>query len=248
MIKRRSIWMCAMALVLTLAGGAAQAGWWGDTVRGSGKTASEIRSVAGFETVNANGSMDVQIKQTGRELVTVSGDDNIVPLIETRVIDKSQGRTLDIRFKPGASIHSVSKVLVVIEVIKLQGVALSGSGDVLIDGVKGDLLEASLSGSGDIRMVAVECKEIKLRLSGSGDATLAGRAGQLGIKISGSGDVRAKSMDAESVSVSIAGSGDAQVAASKALTVSIAGSGDVAYVGNPSVSSSIAGSGSVKKI
>ena len=57
-------------------------------VVGSGKSKEEIRNVSAFDSIELQGSGNVVIEQNGKEGVTVSGDDNIVPLITTTVKDK----------------------------------------------------------------------------------------------------------------------------------------------------------------
>lgn len=213
---------------------------------GSGKPASEPRSVAEFQAVASSGSMDLVVRQ-GAQSVQVEADDNLLPLLETVVENGRHGATLLVRWKKGERIYTRSKVVVTVSTPKLAAVSNSGSGDIRVETFQTPALALSLSGSGDARFDNLSADELTISISGSSDVAGKGRVGKVKIGISGSGDVKLAEMAADDVSVSIAGSGDASVNAARSLQVSIAGSGDVSYTGNPSLKSSVAGSGSINK-
>jgi hypothetical protein len=215
---------------------------------GSGSVATEARAVSDFEAIAISGAMSLEVRQTGKESVTVTADDNLLPLIETVVEDGRSGRTLHIRTRRGESYRSRQPVKVVVEVVRLTSLAMSGSGDTRVETLKTPRLRASLSGSGDLRLTALSTEEFDVGVSGSADVQAAGQATRVKLRIAGSGDAKLGELTAEDVTVSIAGSGDATVHADKALSVMIAGSGDVRYRGAASdVRSKVAGSGGVRK-
>lgn len=194
---------------------------------GSGTVAREARTAGDFQAIELRGDIDLVVRQSGRTAVEVQADDNLLPLLETEVVDGRHGRTLRIGWRRGESVRTRSDAVVTVDVAQLRAVASSGSGDVRID--------------------ALAAPEFALSLAGSGDVSLSGRAERFTLSIAGSGDVAAQALAADEVKVSIAGSGDARVHAERALTVAIAGSGDVVYSGSAAVKSSVAGSGSVRK-
>jgi hypothetical protein len=211
---------------------------------GSGRVATEKRAVSEFEAIAQHGSIDLIVRQTGKEGVEVSAEDNLLPLIETVV----ENRTLQVRFKRGEWARSHRNIRVTVDVIKLNAVAMAGSGDVLIEGVKTPSLKLTLSGSSDAQLRRLDADALELKISGSGDVAADGRARQVKVSIAGSGDAELAGLEADEVSVRIAGSGDANVTANKSLDVSVAGSGDVSYGGMvASVKSSMAGSGSISR-
>jgi len=245
----------AVAAGLVVAGTSAHArddGSWSERfglgqVKGSGKIATERRAASDFRAVHLAGAMKVVIRQSGKEAVEVSADDNLLPMIETKVVTLDGVPTLEIGTKKGASYTTRNRMVVTVDVIDLKSVAISGSGDVVADGIKTGELKLKITGSGDARMNQLDAGAMAVHVAGSGDVALAGKSGRLSISIAGSGDVTTRDLAAEDVSVSIAGSGDARVNARKTLDVSIAGSGDVDYTGDAVVKTSIAGHGSVKK-
>jgi hypothetical protein len=233
-------------LIAVLLAGAALAAQAATT--GSGKAASEARTVSGFTSIVLRGDIDLVVRQAAREAVRVSTDDNLLPLLQTVVETSGDQRSLVIQWPRGDSVRAKSRSVVEVEVVDLGAISTSGSGDVSVESLKTPALAVSVSGSSDARLTKLETAQLRLSVAGSGDVQAAGQAGRLSISIAGSGDVRTRELAADDVSVSIAGSGDASVQANKSLAVSIAGSGDVDYGGSVTLTrSSIAGSGNLRR-
>ena len=240
----------ALGLVAASLCGSAQAWSWnsGERVSGNGDIATEARDTGAFDAVALSGGFNVVIRQGSGNKVEVKADRNLLPYIETRVVDGSKGRTLQIGPKKNTSLSTSNNPSFVIEMPALRGVSVAGSGKIQVEAMRTGGVDADIAGSGDIRFANLDAERLGMRVSGSGDIVAAGRCGNASVAISGSGDVKAADLVAEDVKVTIAGSGDAQVNATKKLNVSIAGSGDVKYAGAPEISSSIAGSGKVRRI
>jgi hypothetical protein len=217
-------------------------------VTGSGTAAREVRAVGDFQAIELHGDFDLVVRQSGRTAVEVSADHNLLPLVETEVIDGRHGRTLRIAWRRGESVRTRADTQVTVDVAQLRAVSASGSGDVRIDALTTPLFSLALAGSGDAQLARLATDELSVSIAGSGDVSASGRTKRLALSIAGSGDVAAHDLAAEEVKVSVAGSGDARVHAERELTVAIAGSGDVVYSGAAALmKSSIAGSGSVRK-
>jgi Putative auto-transporter adhesin, head GIN domain len=217
--------------------------WDGNVTKGSGKTMTDKRAVTGFDSLSLKGSFDVSLVQGAAEGVEVTGDDNIVPLIETRV----DGNKLVISSKKGTSFSTRNPITIAVQAKNLNAIAVSGSGDVKANGLKVDALGVSISGSGNVKLDGLQSSSLGVVISGSGDFSASGKATTQIISISGSGDVHTEKLEGTDVTVKIAGSGDAQVWAKNTLTASIAGSGDITYIGDAKVTQSVAGSGSVAR-
>jgi hypothetical protein len=222
--------------------------WGTNTTVGSGKLASETRTVPEFHGVAANGSIDLVVKQGPQAPVKIEADDNLLPILETVVESGRHGPVLVVRTKKGTNYSTRNKVLVTVTIPKLVSVSVAGSGDAKIEPfTTSGALRLAVAGSGSIALDNLSTDEINASISGSGDIGGSGKAGKLDISIAGSGDVKLAGLRADEVKIGIAGSGDAQVQAHKTLDVRIAGSGDVVYSGEAAVKSSIAGSGDVRK-
>src|SRR5580765_1612135 len=219
----------------------------GARVTGSGRLASENRAVAGFQAIALRASMKLVLRQGPREGIELRADDNILSLIETVVVERGGVPTLEIAAKKGTNFSTGNPIVATIDLVTLRALSISGSGDVVGDGLKTPGLSVAISGSGNVRLKQLVADEVSARVSGSGDIEFSGRTAKLGVSISGSGDVKTRGLEADDVSVSVAGSGDADVTARRTLTVSIAGVGNVKYSGDATVKSSIAGRGNVTK-
>jgi Putative auto-transporter adhesin, head GIN domain len=191
-----------------------------NAVHGSGTAKSETRAVAPFSKIDLNGSPDVDVTVGPANSVEVTADDNLLPMIETTV----SGETLKIGSK--GSYSTSLGVKIKITAPSLDALAISGSGDVHVKGLKAGEMEAKITGSGNV--------------------TLNGGVDRLRVRILGSGDVRAADLAAKDVQVSVTGSGNASVRASEQLDASVAGSGNVRFAGNPPrVQKHVTGSGDI---
>lgn len=218
---------------------------WGDTVNGSGRMATEKRPIGPFDAIAVAGPIELDLAQAGQESLSLSADDNVLPLIETVV---EGDRTLQVRFKRGVSVNTRTPVKVRIDVVRLNALSAAGSGNLRIGGLKTPALKLSIAGSGDARFDDLKTDTFEARIAGSGSVVARGSAGQAKLTISGSGDIDVVPLAADDVKISIAGSGDAKVTANRSLQVSIAGSGDVTWSGTATdVKSKVAGSGQVTR-
>lgn len=244
-------WLFTLVLATAPAQAESESSWWQrlspNTVIGSGKLASEARPLGEFRAVALRGDIQVVLRQGSREAVEVRADDNLLALIETKLVDRAGIATLEIDTRRGSSFTTRNPIVVNVDVTSLAALSISGSGDVTGDGLKTSALRVGVTGSGDVKLTALSADELAIHVTGSGDVAIGGRASKLSVAIVGSGDVDTSRLVSDDVKVSISGSGDAKVEADKTLTVNISGSGDVRYAGNAAVKSSIAGSGSVNK-
>jgi putative autotransporter adhesin-like protein len=215
-MKSRSLLIPLIALIVSGCNGVVS------STGGSGKAATDTRSVSGFNSVEMSGSGELQIEQTGSESLTISADDNLLQYLTSDV----SGGQLRLDMKSG-SFSPSTPVVYKLTVKNLKGIALSGSG--------------SINGK------ALAADSMKIDLSGSGQITTAGSTDHLEVVISGSGNVQGEGFKTKDARVEIDGSGSATVAASEKLDVNINGSGNVEYIGDPMVSTSKHGSGNVNK-
>jgi hypothetical protein len=232
--------------VAAAAAGALVVGSSGNRIAGSGRTVDDVRTPGSFSAIRISGPIEVELRASEREQVTVRFDDNLVSVVETQVTTAATP-ALEIRLQPGASFRSAGSPKVIVEFKSISSLSLSGSGDVHADAVRGPLMAVSVAGSSDVKIDRLDVDVLGVSIAGSGDFTAAGRAAEQGYSIAGSGDIKAENLVGQTVKVRIAGSGDARVNAEQMLTVSIAGSGDVIYRGTPVIKKSVAGSGEVRK-
>ena len=189
-------------------------------VEGSGNVITESREVSGFNEIVLGGTGRVVVDVTGTESLTIEAEDNIMPLLETRV---RNGR---LRLDTSGSISPTAEIVYTITADSLDGLVISGSG----------VVEAE----------AIDSTDFRVDISGSGDVVVEGTlSGLLSVSISGSGEFDGESLTAPEGQVDVSGSGNAVVNVTDDLEVSVSGSGDVEYLGQPSVDPDVSGSGTV---
>lgn len=235
LLRSLTVLLAACTALLSTAVGAAAA------------TPSVSRPVEPFVAVALRAPVDLVLRQGAKEGLAVQAAEAVQPLVETVVVDGSQGRTLEVRLRKGARLPMGANVVVTVDVVALRALLLAGSGDVRAGGLRSESLDVSISGSGDLVLSELQVGTLALRIVGSGDARLSGRAGKFTTSIAGSGDIDAEALETSDVAVRVAGSGDFRLGSVATLDIVIAGSGDVSYLGDPKMTQRIAGSGSVSR-
>ena len=191
-------------------------------VKGSGVAASEMRSVASFDTIDATGVGKLKLRIGDTESLKVMADDNILPLIKTEVKDgvltlSTKGATL-------------SKTDIVFDVTARRIKRLENSGTVSID--------ASGFNGG----------ELAVETSGVGSIKLNGRVDSLKAELSGVGSLEADALAADRVDTNLSGVGSAHVRAEKSLRANVSGVGSLSWKGAATdVTTNVSGIGRVSK-
>jgi hypothetical protein len=207
---------------------------------------SETRTVKNFHAITSGGSFNVYVKIGTTESLKIEGSSEDLQRISTIV----QNGMLKISYKRDANNWntSLNKVNIYITAVKLDGLILSGSGLIELDGkMSSASADIRLSGSGKIK-ANIDTQSAEVALSGSGELELGGKTGVLTASISGSGELNALDLIADSSTINVVGSGSAYVNAKENLKANLMGSGNVKYKGNPEVTISKVGSGNVSKM
>ncbi len=194
-------------------------------LKGSGVLREENRPVANFAALAVGVPVVVTVSQGNTEMLTISADDNLLPLISTRV----ENGELIIGADNSRGFSTKNPIKIRLEVKNLNTIKINGSGDVLGDRIKSDKFEISINGSGDVQFKSVAAPVFKVLIRGSGDVAVnTVDARSVTTDVIGSGDVKLGTVLATDVSVSIRGSGDVSLAGrAEKVAIDIAGSGDV---------------------
>jgi hypothetical protein len=235
-------------LLLALAASASGGAFATDrTVHGSGHASTERRAVAGFERVSIAGSFEVEIRQGTQEGVELTGDDNLLALVETRIEGPAGSATLKIGLKDDTQLETTRPIQLRIDLIHLSSLHLGGSGSVAAKDLHATKLGVSIGGAGSVALPGLETERLAVDIGGSGRLGADGRANELSVSIGGSGSAALPQLLAGDAKIAIAGSGKADVNVSRHLSISIAGSGVVHHSGAAVPKVSVAGSGSVQR-
>lgn len=208
----------------------------------------QIRKVDSFNEISLRMGANVHLEQGDKQSLEIVAKPSTLDEIITEVKDGK----LIIRFPNKNYFWSTfqpGEITINITVPDINGLAVSGSGDIIADDeIKSKSINLAVSGSGNIKLSELTSERVISTISGSGNIILSGKtvAQDLSVNISGSGNFKGLEFSADDVTVKVSGSGNVVVEANNNLYIRLAGSGNVTYIGNPSIDQSIAGSGSVR--
>ncbi len=180
-----------------------------DRIAGSGKSKTETRTLDTFDRILVEGAATIDVTIGKPRPVTVTADDNILPVLKTTVSD---GLLL---IKPEVPIEPDTPI-----VVKIQTAALS---------------EIACRGAADMHLRGIDNEKLTITIDGAGKVHAKGRTKELVADARGAGLLSLADLEAQTAHVSISGAGSAAVNAVKKLVASIVGAGQIEYVGDPEV-------------
>jgi Putative auto-transporter adhesin, head GIN domain len=212
--------------------------------RGSGNIISETRTVQSFTAVNANTSIEVDVKQGTEISVVVEADDNLMKYVETVV----EGNELKIRLK-NVSIWDHSTIKVHVTSPKYTGFEATSSaviiGETTITST--DKISLKANSSAKIEM-QIEAPIVEADASSSADIIVSGRTKDVKADASSSGTINIEKLQAENASAEASSSADISLFASIKINAKANSSGDITYTGGATdVNKSESSSGTVSK-
>lgn len=196
----------------------------GKNINGSGNVISEDREVAGFESVDMQSIGNLTIVQGNEESLTITADENLMQYITARVVNG----TLEIGMEPNISLNPSRAIEYELVMKTVEGVKLSGFGNINSEELTGKDLEVKLAGSGDINIGKIESDSLQVRISGFGDfESQSIKAETSTIEISGSGDIQVDELAGDELVVKISGFGNAEISGKvRTQEIQLVGSGD----------------------
>lgn len=236
-------------------------------IQGNGNIVKEGRPVRTFNRIALAGSGEVILSQGEIESLTLEADDNLMEYIKAEV----QNGTLILGLKDEArykNIRPSQRIKFTVVAEDINGLNISGSGDMTSGAIETNSLDINISGSGDMEIESLLAERLNINVGGSGDVyiqhieggtvqvgisgsgkiELAGDVNEQDITISGSGQCLASDLKSQTGSIRISGSGGAFVWVVESLNANISGSGSVNYYGSPSTNLTSSGSGKIKRL
>ena len=193
----------------------------GETVEGSGNPATESREVAGFDSVSLAGVGQLIIEHTGTESLTVTADDNILPLLTSEVEDGQ------LRLASEGQFSTRTRIVYRLTVARLDEILVSGAAAV----------ESS----------DVDADELRVALAGASAAVLAGSVDRQIVDLSGACAYLAEDLDSRVATVDMVGASVAVVRVRELLEGSVAGASVLEYFGSPQVDVTVSGASTVRR-
>jgi hypothetical protein len=192
-------------------------------VRGSGVFKTQSRQVSGFSSISFKSEGKVSVQQTGKESLTIRAEDNILPLLESRVTN----RVLYLGTVNDTDLNPTQPIEFILEVKTLQNF--------------------NITGVGSVEAKDIQTKRLAVTLRGVGNLAITGSADVLDLDLSGVGSYEGAAFKTKQTIVRSRGIGSAVVNASEQLEANLSGIGSVEYVGSPKVQETVRGAGTVKK-
>ncbi|HUQ08124.1 MAG TPA: head GIN domain-containing protein [Kofleriaceae bacterium] len=190
-------------------------------VKGNGKARTEQRTVPAFDALSLSGAMEVEVTVGGTQSIELSGDENVLPVIRTRVVKGA----LVVDSKEGYSAKAPLRLRITTP--RLASLSSSGASSGTVKGVAG--------------------KRFTVDLSGASAFELSGAVDTFAVELSGSGAIQARTLKAPTVSASVSGAGHVELTATSTLSASVSGVGAIDYWGKPgTVNRSVSGVGSIE--
>ncbi len=197
-------------------------------VRGSGVFLAESRSVPGFSGIAVSGGVELMVRR-GDASLRIEGDDNIVPLYKTEVVND----VLRIEQKPNVSLSHSQKLKVYVTTPALKQLTASGGVTVTLDSVLAGTFSAELSGGVELAAQAVSLETLTLDASGGTEIAMSGQAKTATFTVSGGGEIKAAALQVGSMTIDATGGATLDVTATESITGHTSGGGSVTIHGNP---------------
>ncbi len=188
----------------------------------------ETRNVATFTKINFKVPGKVYLRQGSPQKVEIEGKKDVLKEISTevqgsRLVISKDGNWTNWKWNDG------DEVVVYITVKDIEGVSVSGSGEVIGENrITTRDLDLNVSGSGNLKMEVDASGDVEADVSGSGNLNLKGKCQSLNSDVSGSGRVSLAMNIAGKAEFGISGSGKIEASGtSSSVKTSISGSGKV---------------------
>jgi hypothetical protein len=199
---------------------------------GSGVSKEESRPVDAFHVLDVGSTLQVNVSVTSgaKPSLKITGDDNLVPLIESVVSDG----TLILRLKDNSNISPKLPLLAEVVVSELDGVKASGAARVNVKGgAKVERFTAGASGAAQVSVEGVEASQCVAGAEGASQVVLSGSTASLKLDASGASRVKAEGLKVEDAHVSISGASSVELRTSKSVDGDISGASQLDLYGSP---------------
>jgi hypothetical protein len=214
-------------------------------IKGSGVAKEETRILEAFHALEAGSVLQVTVAVTkdAKPGLKISGDDNLVPLVESELRDG----TLILRNKDHSNFSPKLPLLVEVTASELDRVEASGASQVTVKGgSKVDQFTAGATGTATVTVLGLESSKAEASVSGASRVVLKGTAESLKADAAGASQVKAEELKVEDAEVSISGASGIAVHASKSVGGDVSGASQLNLYGRPAKNTvSISGASSV---
>ncbi len=178
-----------------------------NTIVGSGILSEQARSIDTFTGVNLSGAFNATIDSCS-DGIRLSGDDNILPLIQTEVSDQILYVFSDSNYE--------SEELINVDICagSLTSVAAAGANQVTVNVELADA-DLDISGASDLTAADITGENLDIELSGASSATISGASTSMNADLSGSSALDARQLQNDTTVLVATGASVARISANQ---------------------------------
>ncbi len=194
-----------------------------DTIYGSGKVVSELRTVDECSGLTIKNVGDVYLTQGDTQSIRIEADDNIID----KVITQKNDGILQVGLQDGSYSNITLKMYISLK--NVCSLSIDGTGKVSVE-------------------KSIKCDTLNCAVNGAGNLSIIGSADFFICSVNGAGNVSAKDFIAKKCSAFVNGTGNCIIYVTDELNASVNGVGKIIYYGNPTkVTTYVSGMGQIKK-
>ncbi|MBP9663068.1 MAG: DUF2807 domain-containing protein [Pyrinomonadaceae bacterium] len=176
--------------------------------QGSGRVASEIREISDFHGVDVGGVFQVEITAQKGHSVEIEADDNLLPLITTKV-------------RNGILTISTERKLSTENPLRIR---ISAP----------DIDSLDVSGTAKVSLVGLQNESISIDSSGASRVRVTGETAKLTTDVSGATQIDAQELQAANANIEASGASRVDVNVTGELRTDASGASKITYSGTPS--------------
>ncbi len=202
------------------------------TIRGSGVVKDETRTIEAFHALDVGSVLEVKVAVVAgaKPSLKISGDDNLVPLVESVVKDG----VLVLKVKDSGNISPKLALLAEVTTDEIDRVEASGAANVKVSGGgKVDRFTVEASGAAKIKVDGLETPHAVASASGASQVTLSGTAESIKVDAAGASQVEAAELKVDDADVSVSGASGAALRVSKSVEGDVSGASRLDLHGRP---------------
>lgn len=195
---------------------------------GSGKVVSEERSIGSFRKVSVGSGLTLKAT-TGERKLTITTDDNVLPIVQTFVAND----TLFVQLPPNTIPPLATIFSADLSNDLFEGIDASGGCDVNMVATGTSRFPIAASGGSDVFIDGLSTGEVTMDASGGSTITLTGAAQSAEASASGGSELKLRAFSLDSLRVDASGGSTVTARVSSSLTGSASGGSTVSVIGTP---------------
>jgi hypothetical protein len=205
----------------------------GPGVQGSGVIKEETREVTAFSGIDVGSAFSATVAIGSKPSLTLRGDDNILPLVETEVRDG----VLVARIKKDTNYGTRNPIRLTITAPRIESIKACDATKVNATLGQSKSLKIEAADASTVEVAGIDSEAIELKARDASRVTLAGRAKGMTLTVSDASTIKAADLPVESVSAKVSDASKAEVRASGSIAGNASDASSIRVLGDPATRS-----------